>query len=68
MCEALGYRVLDLHRESVMGIDLRGLQGEGYWSTLNEEEQGWVEEAVRQAEARIKRMETGEEEEQEGEE
>ena len=51
-----------------MGIDLRGLQGEGYWSTLNEEEQGWVEEAVRQAEARIKRMETGEEEEQEGEE
>eukprot|EP00624_Nannochloropsis_granulata_P001206 evm.model.NODE_15532_length_3741_cov_12.010960.1 len=48
MCEARGLRVLELHRESVMGIGLGGLQGEGWWAYLTEEEEEEVKEAVEQ--------------------
>ncbi|TFJ82240.1 hypothetical protein NSK_006360 [Nannochloropsis salina CCMP1776] len=39
MCEARGLRVLELHRASVMNIDLQGLRGEGWWAHLNPEEE-----------------------------
>jgi 16S rRNA U516 pseudouridylate synthase RsuA-like enzyme len=44
MCEARGLRVLELHRESVMGIGLGGLQGEGWWAYLTEKEEEEEEE------------------------
>lgn len=34
MCEALGYVVMQLHREEVAGISLQGLQ-EGQWKQLS---------------------------------
>lgn len=52
MCEARGLRVLELHRESVMGIGLGGLEGEGWWAYLKEEEEEEVREAVEQWERR----------------
>ena len=52
MCEARGLRVLELHRESVMGIGLGKLEGEGWWAYLKEGEEKEVREAVEQWERR----------------
>ncbi|EWM19971.1 ribosomal large subunit pseudouridine synthase f, partial [Nannochloropsis gaditana] len=71
MCEARGLRVLELHRASVMNIDLQGLRGEGWWAHLNPEEEAQVRRAVAQWEEREGRGGGGEEgwrEEGEGEE
>jgi 23S rRNA pseudouridine2604 synthase len=37
MCEALGFRVQDLHRHEIAGISLKGLQV-GQWKALNDRE------------------------------
>ena len=50
MMEALGYRVLGLHRNSFMGISLKGLDGEGDWSYLSEDEMGIVERVLERVE------------------
>ncbi|KAJ1491450.1 pseudouridine synthase [Baffinella frigidus] len=47
MMEVLGFRVRELQREEVMGIDLRGLRGPGAWSILDNREMGLVKEALR---------------------
>jgi pseudouridine synthase len=38
MAEAIGYRVVGLHRTSFVGIDLDGLDGPGDWRRLSEDE------------------------------
>jgi 16S rRNA U516 pseudouridylate synthase RsuA-like enzyme len=49
MMEALGYRVLGLHRKEFMGITLRGLDGEGDWSALSESEMDIVQRVLDRA-------------------
>ena len=50
MMEALDYRVLGLHRKRFMGITLDGLDGEGDWSYLNEDEMDIVHNVLEKAE------------------
>lgn len=50
MMEALDYRVLGLHRKRFMGITLDGLEGEGDWCYLSEEEMGIVRNVLEKAE------------------
>lgn len=50
MMEALGYRVLGLHRKEFMGITLDGLDGEGDWSCLSEIEMDIVQKVMDRAE------------------
>ena len=45
MCEALGYRVLELHREQVAGITLKGLQ-QGRWKALSVGEMAVVNRVI----------------------
>eukprot|EP00966_Prymnesium_polylepis_P248285 5740512-Prymnesium_polylepis.1 len=45
MCAALGYEVTRLHRERVMGIDLRGLR-RGQWAPLSADEMCVVDAAL----------------------
>jgi pseudouridine synthase len=52
MLAALGYETVALHRESFMGVGLRGLRGEGAWRALDAEEMAAVRRAVRAAEGR----------------
>lgn len=48
MMEALGFRVVKLHRVEFMGMQLsRGLDRPGDWAYLNEEEMRLVENALR---------------------
>ena len=49
MMEALGYRVLGLHRKSFMGITLDRLEEEGDWSYLNNDEMGIVQRVLDRA-------------------
>lgn len=50
MMEALGYRVVKLHRVEFMGIQLtNGLNRPGDWAYLDEREMGLVENALRLA-------------------
>jgi pseudouridine synthase len=50
MMEAVGYRVLGLHRKAFMGITLDNLEGEGDWSFLDEDEMKIVDRVLQQAE------------------
>ena len=49
MMEALGYRVLGLHRKSFMEITLDGLEGEGDWCHLNDDEMNIVQRVLDRA-------------------
>jgi 23S rRNA pseudouridine2604 synthase len=51
MCEALGFRVVHLHRDQVMGIDLGGLRRPGEWCELRPGELQVVQDALTTAEA-----------------
>lgn len=50
MMEALGYRVLGLHRKEFMGITLDNLEGEGDWSYLDKREMDIVQRVLDRAE------------------
>ena len=52
MCEAVGgYSVVRLHRSSVMGISLRGLEGPGTWQDLTGADLETIQQAIASAEA-----------------
>ena len=47
MIEAIGCKVVALHRVSFAGISLRGLKGEGSWRLLNSDELALIEHFIR---------------------
>lgn len=46
MMEALGFRVVKLHRFEFMGIQISGLNSPGDWAYLNEDEMKLVQNAL----------------------
>mmetsp|Transcript_34785 Transcript_34785/g.84319 ORF Transcript_34785/g.84319 Transcript_34785/m.84319 type:complete len:338 (+) Transcript_34785:11-1024(+) len=50
MLEAVGYRVIDLHRRSFLQMNLDNLEGPGDWAKLSKEEMKIVEEVLSTAE------------------
>lgn len=49
MLQALGYRVIQLHRTTFMAIDLAPLQGPGEWIDLSKHEMGIVNQVLSKA-------------------
>lgn len=52
MCESLGYEVVDLHREKVVSIGLKGIK-EGEWRHLDEQEVDVIRMAVQEEQERL---------------
>ncbi|EED89181.1 pseudouridylate synthase, partial [Thalassiosira pseudonana CCMP1335] len=50
MLEAIGYRVMELHRKSFMNLTLENLEGEGDWAHLTNREMEIVREVLDRAE------------------
>ena len=47
MIDAIGCKVVALHRVPFAGISLRGLKGEGSWRLLNSDELSLIEHFIR---------------------